>query len=258
MNNLNKGGQMKKFSFLLTVFIFMGVNVIADGHESSYEPYKAEYYVGKLLPGKTMDDMVKWAMDWKEWADKSGMYDNYNVNLMVPYFINDGSTHDLMWYGRYPNSTEQFAGLDYWVNNGQKLAAKLPLKNNLVVEVWQRDVSVPEGEPGQTGYVMYQDCRLDEGVTGNDVYEAYYAYAKAARELGDNLGRKMMWPVTGTSEAWNYDFIVVMYANSLAEYGVNNDLFWDQINGKLEENKALGEVGYQCYNRRSYTTMNIK
>ena len=56
---------MNKFSFLLTVFIFMGVNVIADGHESSYEPYKAEYYVGKLLPGKTMDDMVKWAMDWK-------------------------------------------------------------------------------------------------------------------------------------------------------------------------------------------------
>ena len=33
-------------------------------HESTYEPYKAEYYIGKFKPGKDMSDMVKWANDW--------------------------------------------------------------------------------------------------------------------------------------------------------------------------------------------------
>ena len=101
------------------------------------------------------------------------------------------------------------------------------------------------------------DCKLDEGVTGNNVYNAYYTFAKAAKKVGDNLGRKMMWPVTG-AQGFKHDFIVVMYANSLSEYGKNNDLWWDKVNGQLPEQQALAEVGYSCENRRSYTSMNIK
>jgi hypothetical protein len=49
-----------------------------------------------------------------------------------------------------------------------------------------------------------------------------------------------------------------MYANSLSDYGKNNDLWWDKIIGQLPEQQALAEVGYSCENRRSYTSMNIK
>ena len=44
------------------------------------------------------------------------------------------------------DSTEQFAGLQYWVENGGDLLAKLPAVNSAVVEVWQRDISIPDGE----------------------------------------------------------------------------------------------------------------
>ena len=176
---------------------------------------------------------------------------------MTPYFSNQLPTHDFMWYGRYPDSTEQFAGLQYWVENGGDLLAKLPAVNSAVVEVWQRDISIPEGESYSPGYVIYMDCKLDEGVTGDDVYNAYYTFAQAAKKVGDNLGRKMMWPVTG-AQGFKHDFIVVMYANSLSEYGKNNDLWWDKVNGQLPEQQALAEVGYSCENRRSYTSMNIK
>ena len=43
-----------------------------------------------------------------------------------------------------------------------------------------------------------------------------------------------------------------------SEYGKNNDLWWDKVNGQLPEQQALAEVGYSCQNRRSYTSMNIK
>ena len=65
-----------------------------------------------------------------------------------------------------------------------------------------------------------------------------------------------MFPVTG-AEGYDHDFLIVMYSNSLSEYGKNNDLFWDKIND-LPEQAALAEVGYTCENRRSYTSMNIK
>ena len=241
--------------FLSLFFLCFSFNAIAQ--ESTYEPYKAEYYIGKFKPGKDMGDMVKWANDWAKWADKSGAFENYGVGLMTPYFSNQLPTHDFMWYGRYPDSTEQFAGLQYWVENGGDLLAKLPAVNSAVVEVWQRDISVPEGESYSPGYVIYMDCKLDDGVTGNDVYNAYYTFAQAAKKVGDNLGRKMMWPVTG-AQGFKHDFIVVMYANSLSEYGKNNDFWWDKVNGQLPEQQALAEVGYSCENRRSYTSMNIK
>ena len=101
------------------------------------------------------------------------------------------------------------------------------------------------------------DCKLDESVTIDEVYNAYYAYAQAAKKEGDNLGRKIMFPVTG-AEGYDHDFLIVMYANSLSDYGKNNDLWWDKIIGQLPEQQALAEVGYSCENRRSYTSMNIK
>ena len=52
-------------------------------------------------------------------------------------------------------------------------------------------------------------------------------FAQAAKKVGDNLGRKMMKPVTG-AQGFKHDFIVVMYAEPLSEYGKNNDLWWDR------------------------------
>ena len=45
-----------------------------------------------------------------------------------------------------------------------RFLAKLPAVNSAVVEVWQRDISAPEGESYSPGYVIYMDCKLDEGL----------------------------------------------------------------------------------------------
>ena len=84
-----------------------------------------------------------------------------------------------MWYGRYPNSTEQFAGLQYWVENGS--SGKTPAVNSAVVEVCEIFPYLMENLTRL--YVIYMDCELDEGVTSEQVYNAYYSYAKLPRKL---------------------------------------------------------------------------
>ena len=243
---------MKYLLSFCLIFSALGINA---QEVEGYETNRGEYYIAKFQPGKDMSDMMKYVDTWSKWAKKSSVFEDYRANIHVPYFHDQHLMHDLVWYGRAPNAEAHFAILDEWVNNGQKIAAQLPVDVSQVIEVWQRDVSRPEGSVDGASYVIFQDCKLDEGVTSQQVYDAYFTFAEAAKKLGDNLGRKMMWPISGHGE-WDYDFVVVMYANSLKEYGKNNQLYWDKVNG-IEEQQALSEVGYECSNRRTYSSTQI-
>ena len=65
--------------------------------------------------------------------------------------------------------------------------------------------------------LFFRIVNLMKVLPAKQVYgHAYFKFAEAAKKLGDNLGRKMMWPISGHGE-WDYDFVVVMYANSLKE-----------------------------------------
>ncbi len=102
---------------LYLIFLFLDFNGFAQEDSSSpYTPYKAEYYIGKYNDGKDFSDMEDWAESFVRWAKNKKVYDNYGINLMTPYFHSDLTSIDVVWYGRYPNSTEQFTGLDYWIN----------------------------------------------------------------------------------------------------------------------------------------------
>ena len=91
---------------------------------------KAEYYVSSFNPRKDIDDLMDWAADFEAWQNESGLYDSMSTSLLVPYFISDTSQHDLVWLNIWPSSTEQYAGLDNWLNNGGKLLSKLPVTNS--------------------------------------------------------------------------------------------------------------------------------
>ncbi len=99
------------------------------------------------------------------------------------------------------------------------MLAILPVTTPQVIDTWQRTVS--ETPSGQAGYVVYSDCKLGEGVSGEDLYNAYYAYAKAAKELGDVAGRKMIFPGAGTSSDWDYDYVQLVTTSTISDYGKN-------------------------------------
>ena len=159
---------MRNLFALSLVFSF---GLFADDHadEPEYKPNKAEYYVSVFKDGKDMNDMMAWAEDWAEWASKGDAADafaDYSAALLVPLYVSNADEHDFIWIGISSNPEGQYKASDYWFNNGSKLLAKLPVTTPQVIDTWQWTVS--ETPSGMAGYVVYSDCKLGEGVTGED------------------------------------------------------------------------------------------
>ena len=101
---------MKKILFLLLALS----SVLSYGQEVlEHEPVanKAEYYVASYNDRKDMNDLIDWAQDFENWQNESELYDSMASSLLVPYFINDTSTHDVVWLNIWPSPTAQYAGL---------------------------------------------------------------------------------------------------------------------------------------------------
>ena len=245
---------MKKLLFVL-VAVFSASIVAQD--EMKHEPVanKAEYYIGSFNDRKDMDDLMKWASNHQDWLNGSELYDSMATSILVPYFINDTSRHDVVWLNIWPSSTEQYAGLENWLKNGGSQLSKLPITNSQVVDTWQWAVSEPEGE-GSVGMVRYSDCKLKDGVTALEGFKAYKDFAIAAKATGDNLGRKMIFPSAGATEG-DYDFVYSLYSNTVSELGSGGDNYWENING-TDADVALGDVIESCNNYRTFATTVLK
>ena len=247
--------------YILSLSFLLSFNVFADDHETmGYEPNVAEYYVSVLKEGKDMDDMMMWAKKWDKWASSSDELKDYTAAILVPYYHSGENPHDLVWVGISPNPEAHFRGNDHWFNNGQKLLTELNKileSGNQTTYTWQRVVS--ETPSGQSAYAVYSDCKLAEGVSAEDYYNAYYAYAKAAKDLGDVAGRKMIFPTSGVPSNWDYDFVQLVSTETISDYGKNWTNFWNDANSdSMPELKALQDLGGSCENERTYGIVPVR
>ena len=202
-------------------------------------------------------------MDFRNWVtenqekvlNKTDVYDNFDIALFQPQFGTDLTQFDAVFLGLWPNATEMFAGMEYWAKNGGEQNAKVPVKTVQAVDTWQWAVSVPEGDP-DIGVVRFSDCKMKDGVNANQVFDALKDFAIAAKETGDNLGRKMIFPGSGGTEG-DYDYVYSLYARSISELGVGTDNYWENILGS-DEDIALGELLDNCSNYRMYITERLR
>jgi len=245
---------MKKTLFVL-IALFSAFTFAQDSYKHEPVANKAEYYIASFNARKDMGDLLQWAAKFEDWQNESGLYDSMSTSLLVPYFIQNTAAADVVWLNIWPSSTAQYAGLENWLTNGGELLGKLPVTNSQVIDTWQWAISAPEGE-GTIGMVRYTNCKLKDGVSDMQVFNAYKDFAIAAKEKGDNLGRKMIFPTAGGTQG-DYDYVYSLYANKASELGASVDLYWAEINGS-DEDLALNELVDSCTNSRMYSTMNIK
>ena len=236
---------MKNITYLLVFSLILFPAVVSAQDEFKYEPVanKAEYYVDKLKPGKDFEDLLKWGEQLVKWTSDHSIYDNWQPVIFMPYFNSNSQSHDSVFLGLWPNASEQYIGLDYWVKNGTALLAKAPTIPVRAIDTWQWPISSPEGEPN-VGAVRFADCKMKEGTTARQLFDAYKDFAIAARSTGDNLGRKMIFPASGAVEG-DYDYVYSLYAQNVAALGAASDNYWANINGS-EEDKALGALIDSC------------
>ena len=244
--------------FLLSITMVFSFSLVAEEDKPVYEANVAEYYVSSFKDGKDMDDMMKWAEKWKKWATTGEAAEanaDYRSSILVPYYGVNLDTFDFLWLGINTTPEDQAIGNDYWFQNGGKLLEDLPVTNAQVINTWQRTVS--ETPDGTAGYVVYADCKYGEGVTGEQQYDAYYAYAQTAQKLGDAAGRKMIWPTMGITPGWDYDYVQAVFTSTIADYGKNWSSFWN-IAEDMPEYAALEAMGGVCENQRSFAVVPVK
>jgi len=254
-----KGGKMNKLFFVAvfaTIFLVSGAT-FAQEYKYQPSPNKAEYYFAKYKEGKDLTDFIGWVKGVEtNILNKASEYKNFEIALMQPYFHNDLTSHDVMFLGLWPNATEQFKGLEYWTKNGGAAMALLPVVNVQVVDTWQWAISVPEGDM-EVGAVRFSACKMKEGVTGRDMFDAYKDFANAAKAKGDNLGRKMIFPASGATEGVDFDFVYALYSATVSELGAAADNYWENINGS-DEDKRLGELLDGCFNYNTYIANKVR
>lgn len=248
---------MKYFLSIAFLTITFSVISVSAQENYKYEPQanKAEYYVDTFKPGKDFEDLIKWGESLVKWTSENPIYDNWQPNVFMPYFNSNLESHDSVFLGIWPNATEQYAGLDYWVKNGASVLAKAPTIPLRAIDTWQWPISSPEGTHA-VGAVRFTDCKMEEGITPRKLFDAYKDFAIAAREAGDNLGRKMIFPTSGGVDG-DYDYVYSLYAQNVAELGANSDNFYANISGS-DEQVALGALIKSCSNARTYITHPLK
>ena len=68
--------------YILSLSLFLSFNIFADDHDSSESEWNvAEYYVSVFKDGKDMDDMMKWAAKWNDWANETDDFKDYTCLL---------------------------------------------------------------------------------------------------------------------------------------------------------------------------------
>ena len=244
--------------FLLSLAMVFSFSLFAEEDKPKYEANVAEYYVSSFKEGKDMDDMMKWAEKWKKWATTGEAAEpnaDYRSSMLVPYYGVNLDTFDFLWLGINSSPEHQAVGNDYWFQNGSKLLDELPVTNAQVINTWQRTVS--ETPDGKAGYVVYADCKYGDGVTGEQQYDAYYAYARDAEELGGVAGRKMIWPSMGVTPGWDYDYVQAVFTSTITDYGKNWSSFWSAAE-EMPEYEALEALGGSCENQRSFAIVPVK
>ena len=99
--------------------------------------------------------------------------------------------------------------------------------------------------------------QIRRGCKNGDFYDAYFAYAEAAKKLGDVAGRKLIWPGAGTRSEWDYDFVQAVFTSTIADYGKNWVNFWENSED-MPELQALQALGGSCANERTFGVIPVK
>ena len=135
------------------------------------------------------------------------------------------------------------------------MLSTLPVTNERVIDTIQWPISSPANTDSDNGIVRFSDCKMNEGVTARDMFDAYKEFDAKAKSMGDNLGRKMIFPFAGAGTI-DYDFVYSLYGSSMEDFGFAVDNYGENLALSDEAMKMNSMV--ECGNSRVLTTNRIQ
>ena len=234
-----------------TLIAFAGIAPAAAQDEADSGPtaFPVEAYICSYVEGAGAAEFDAWVDSWNAWADEAGMTE-YMAVTMVPFYYGPDQDFDMIWLGASPTATSLGRDQDKWLTQS---ALQASLAEVVECNAHSNFASVEFKSPGDgpipdSVVVGFSDCKLEEGMTFDDVAPAMGEWAAYRTENGVEGGIWAFFPAFGGGGE-EFDFKYVASAANLEALGVG----WDQYSaGGYTKAEELFAGKLDCDSSRVY------
>ncbi len=207
---------MKKFiAFTSAVAAcFISGFAISDHHRATMEVYSCNY-----ANGKDISDLKKVTTEWDKWADDNHS-EAYAGYIFTPILADRADfPMDFIWVGFAENDAKMGTIWDEWIKKGGRLQEKFdnvaPCNAHAEMSTYMRR----EYPPSTNGIVEIRSCKMQEGVSGSQIYRASNETAELLTENEIPGGNYAWVPGAGSTLESDVDYYEVWVTESLTERG---------------------------------------
>jgi hypothetical protein len=182
----------------------------ADNHESDGPTFNMVHVrTCSFNDGQGFEEFERAIGDWNRWADEQG-YDDYMAITMTPNY-HGPDAFDVAWLGMGATAEGFGARMDnYMAEGGDIMQGFLDVVSCDSHGMWASSEvkAASQSQPPDNVVIVFRDCKLNEGVTSDEIGEAAGAWGEFITANGYPNGEWMWWPVFGGGGA-EYDFKLV-------------------------------------------------
>ncbi len=182
----------------------------ADSHEASGPQFNMIHVrTCNFNDGQSFDEFNRAVRNWNRWADRQDVND-YLAFAMTPNF-HGADTFDLGWIGLSSSAESLGAALDLYRTEGGDIAgdfAEVVTCDTHGMFASSEVKAASDPEPPDNVVVVFRDCKINDGVSFDELGEAQAAWGTFMSENGYPQGEWTWWPVFGGGGA-EYDYKLV-------------------------------------------------
>lgn len=217
---------MKKTLFaMLTMSLVTIVGTgTAAAQEFASKVIPVEMYACTYNDRKGPEDLEKFASDWNEWADSTGM-DTYAAWTLTPFYTGPSQEFDFLWIGAGTSGAALGAGQEEWLTNPGGLLDDA--NENWSCAVHNQFASlnykaVPSGDQPENAVLTFSDCSMKKGASFNGLGAAMRSWSQAMTDAGSPAAIFHWYPVHGGGGD-EFDFKWLQAHESLSAMGAEFD-----------------------------------
>jgi hypothetical protein len=224
---------------------------VADNHMERPTAFPVEIFTCNYVDGKSQRDLDRVIGKFNQWNEDNGAA-GYTAWVLTPRFYNADITFDLAWIGAWQSFETMGAGLDNWRASGSPVAADFDRVMSCDSHTLFRGyTTIPPlaEDPPDNSVVMFETCKLTEGATPPQVYEAHVNWGKWMREKGSKLSEWAFVPDLGSGDV-DFDYYTVTGFANYSELSATGELLFN--GGGIETTTEMLAPVRGCDNPRVY------
>lgn len=191
--------QLLLIAIMVILLIFKAEPLRATDH-ISYIPI--DTFECKYREGKSSGEFDEFITKWNAFMDENNPH-NYAAWTMTKHYANAEQDFDIVWIGVHKDAITMGEGTDKWLEIGGEIAAEFGeiLECNASANYASRVYKSPPKDSKPADAVLeFSNCKLNEGVSYDEVAEATIKWAKLRGEAGSVASMYHWFPIYGNAE----------------------------------------------------------